>query len=123
LRAALSKQKDDKLLSIAQAGAKVRRQIIMYLYGRVNRETVLKYLDIYGNRFDTFRHLKERVGKIVLSFSQGVNVQFSMMYYDITRMILELADIESIESERDISDGGFTIVFQEVADWIYPSRM
>jgi predicted DNA-binding ribbon-helix-helix protein len=111
LRLALSRVKEDELLAIAQAGAKIHRQVIMYLFGRINKETVVNYLSIYGNRFDTFRHLKERGGRNIISFFHGINMQFSMLYYDITRMILALADIKTVESERDVSEEGFTIVF------------
>jgi predicted DNA-binding ribbon-helix-helix protein len=111
LRLSLAKQSDEEIDKIvAVAGAKIHKQIIMYLYGKVNKQTIVDYLDIFGNRFETFRHFKEGPRQ-TLTVYHGINRQFSRLYYDITRSILELGKIETIESEKDINDDGFSISF------------
>ena len=83
----------------------------MYLYGKVTKETIIDYLDVFGNRFATFRHFRE--GKRnTLTVYHGINRQFSLLYYNITKSILMLANIEAIEREKDIDEEGFSIVFE-----------
>ena len=111
LRLVLGKQSDeeiDKIVSVA--GAKIHKQIIMYLYGKIDKEAVIDYLDIFGNRFLTFRHFRDGT-KHTLTIYHGINRQFSLLYYDITRSILTLGKIESLENERDINEDGFSISF------------
>jgi predicted DNA-binding ribbon-helix-helix protein len=111
LRLLFAKQSDeeiDKIVSVA--GAKIHKQIIMYLYGKINKETIIDYLDIFGNRFQTFRHFRDGP-KHTLTIYHGINRQFSRLYYDVTRSILELGKIETIENEKDINDDGFSIIF------------
>jgi hypothetical protein len=112
LKVALEKLKDDELAKIAEiGGARIHRQIIMYLYGKVNKETVTDYLDIFGNRFESFRHFSEGRKNTITVF-HALNRQFSILYYDITKSILSLAGIEAIENERSITEEGFSIVFE-----------
>ena len=111
LRLLLAKQSDeeiDKIVSVA--GAKIHKQIIMYLYGRVNKESIIDYLDIFGNRFETFRHFRDGQ-KHTFTIYHGINRQFSLLYYDITRSILTLGNIETLDREKDINEDGFTISF------------
>jgi hypothetical protein len=111
LRLLLAKQGNeeiDKMLSVA--GAKIHKQILMYLYGKINKETIIDYLDIFGNRFQTFRHFMDGP-KHTLTMYHGINRQFSLLYYDVTKSILGLSKIESLENERDINDEGFSISF------------
>jgi predicted DNA-binding ribbon-helix-helix protein len=111
LRLLLTKQTDeeiDKIVSVA--GANIHKQIIMYLYGKVTRDTIVKYLDIFGNRFQTSRQFREG-NKYTLIIYHGVNRQFSQLYYDVTKSILLLGKIEILENERDVNDEGFSISF------------
>jgi hypothetical protein len=111
LRLLLAKQSDEEIDKIdAVAGAKIHKQIIMYLYGKVNKESVIDYLDIFGNRFSTFRHFRDG-HKHTMTIYHGINRQFSLLYYDVTKSILFLAKIETLEDERDINEDGFTICF------------
>jgi hypothetical protein len=110
LRLALAKLNDDEIQAIADAGTGIHRHIVLYLFGRVTKQTMLSYMDIYGNRFDSFKHFKSD-SKHILTIYHGINLQFSKLYYNITKMILELGGISTIESERDISADGFSISF------------
>lgn len=107
----LVKQADeeiDKIVSVA--GAKIHKQIIMYLYGKVNKDTIIDYLDIFGNRFEIFRHFRDGT-KHTMTFYHGINRQFSLLYYDVTKSILSLAKIETLDGEKDVNEEGFTISF------------
>jgi hypothetical protein len=107
----LAKQSEEEIDNIvAVAGAKIHKQIIMYLYGKVDKQTIINYLDIFGNRFETFRHFRDGQRQTLMVY-HGINRQFSRLYYDITRSILELGKIDTIESEKDINDDGFSITF------------
>jgi predicted DNA-binding ribbon-helix-helix protein len=111
LRLTLAKQTDEEIDKVvAVAGAKIHKQIIMYLYGKVNKETIIDYLDIFGNRFETFRHFREGQ-KHTMTIYHGINRQFSLLYYDVTKSILALAKVETIEADKDVNDDGFTISF------------
>jgi len=111
LRLLLSKQPDEEIDKIvAVAGGKIHKQIVMYLYGKVNKETVVDYLDIFGNRFGTSRHFRNGQ-RHTLTIYHGINRQFSLLYYDITKSILSLAKIETVESEKDVNEEGFSISF------------
>jgi predicted DNA-binding ribbon-helix-helix protein len=111
LRLVLTKQSDeeiDKIVSVA--GAKIHKQIIMYLYGKVNKDTIIDYLDIFGNRFETFRHFTD--GPIhTMTIYHGINRQFSLLYYDVTKSILALGKLETLENEKDVNEDGFSISF------------
>jgi Arc-like DNA binding domain len=111
LQLLLAKQTDEEIDKIvAVAGAKIHKQIIMYLYGKVNKDTIIEYLDTFGNRFETFRHFKDGT-KHTMTIYHGINYQFSLLYYDVTKSILSLANIETLDHEKDINDEGFTISF------------
>jgi predicted DNA-binding ribbon-helix-helix protein len=111
LRLLLTKQSDEEINKIdAVAGAKIHKQIIMYLYGKVNKDTIIDYLDTFGNRFETFRHFRDGT-KHTVTFYHGINRQFSLLYYDVTKSILSLAKIETLDSEKDVNEEGFTISF------------
>jgi len=116
LRLLLAKQTDEEIDKIvAVAGAKIHRQIIMYLYGKVTKETIIEYVDIFGNRFETFRHFRDGT-KHTLTIYHGINRQFSLLYYDVTKSILSLAKIETLDDEKDVNEDGFTISFSVPAD-------
>jgi hypothetical protein len=111
LRPALEKLTEDEIQKItADLGAKTHRQIIMYLFGKLNKETVVSYLDIFGNRFETYRHFDER-GLHTLTFSHGISLQFSKIFYNVTKSILSLAEIEPIERGEEKTDYSFSISF------------
>ncbi len=111
LRLLLAKQDDEEIDKIvAVAGAKIHKQIIMYLYGKVNKDTIIDYVDIFGNRFETFRHFRDGT-KHTMTFYHGINRQFSLLYYDITKSILSLAKIETLDNEKEVNEDGFTISF------------
>jgi hypothetical protein len=60
LRLVLAQLAEDEIKKIADsAGATIHKQILMYLYGKVTKETIVDYLDVFGNRFATFRHFTE----------------------------------------------------------------
>ncbi len=108
---ALTELNDDDIRKIAgNAGASIHKQILMYLYGKVNKETIVDYLDVFGNRFATFRHFREGRRNTITVY-HGINRQFSLLYYDITKSILLLGQIEAIEGEKDINGEGFSISF------------
>jgi predicted DNA-binding ribbon-helix-helix protein len=116
LRLLLTKQTDEEINKIvAVAGAKIHKQIIMYLYGKVNRDTVIDYLDIFGNRFETFRRFRDGP-RHTMTVYHGINRQFSLLYYDVTKSILSLAKIETLDTERDVNEDGFTINFTTQGD-------
>ena len=111
LRLLLAKQADEEIDKIvAVAGAKIHKQIIMYLYGKVNKDTIIEYVDIFGNRFETFRHFRDGT-KHTMTFYHGINRQFSLLYYDITKSILSLAKMETLDNEKEVNEDGFTITF------------
>jgi predicted DNA-binding ribbon-helix-helix protein len=91
--------------------AKVHKELIMYLYGSVNTETVLAYLDHFGTRFEAYKHRVKGARHVVTVFHGIDSRHFSDLYYSILRDTLELAKIKSIEQERDTSENGFSIVF------------
>ena len=109
LELALSGLSDDEVRKIAgTAGARIHKQILMYLYGKVTKESIIDYLDVFGNRFATFRHFRDG-RRNTLTVYHGINRQFSLLYYDITKSILLLGQIEAIEGEKDINEEGFSI--------------
>lgn len=112
LRHMMGKMKDKDIAKMADlGGARVHRPIIMFLYGKVNKETVITYLSVFGNRFETFRHFKEG-RKNTIAVYHAVNREFSLLYYTTMKSILSLVGIEPIESEKSISEEGFSIVFE-----------
>ena len=116
LRLLLAKQSDEEIDKIvAVAGAKIHKQIIMYLYGKVNKDTIIDYLDIFGNRFETFRHFRDGP-RHTMTIYHGINRQFSLLYYDVTKSILSLAKIETLDTEKDVNEEGFTISFTIQSD-------
>ena len=112
LRLILTQLAEDEITKIADtAGATIHKQILMYLYGKVTKETIVDYLDVFGNRFATFRHFTEGKRNTLMVY-HGINRQFSLLYYNITKSILLLGNIKAIESEKDINEEGFSIVFE-----------
>jgi hypothetical protein len=111
LKLSLADLTDDEIQKIADsAAAKIHKQILMYLYGKINKDTIVDYLDVFGNRFETFRHFIDG-RRNTMTVYHGINRQFSLLYYNITKYILLLGNIEAIDSEKDINDEGFSISF------------
>ncbi len=103
---------EEEIKEIAEhEGAKVHREIIRHLYGKVSKKTVVDYLDIFGSRFESFRHFDDQNSTHTLAITHNVNLAFSKVYYNIIRAILDLAKIDTVEGEADISERGFSISF------------
>src|ERR1700730_9961260 len=93
-----------------EIGSKAQKEIIRHLYGKVNKKTVLDYIDIFGTRFEGFRHFTEG-SRHTLAVTHDINLMFSKIYYAIIKSTLALAEIDTVESEGDISETGFSISF------------
>ncbi len=90
--------------------AQVHMEIIRQLYGKINKKTVIEYIDIFSSRFPAHKHFIQG-SRHSIAITHDINLVFSKIYYDIMRSILAKAKIDTIETERDISDRGFTISF------------
>src|ERR1700730_239217 len=82
IRLAFNDLDDKKIEEIGHVGAEVHKKIIVYLYGKVNKTTVLNYLPIFCSRFDSYKHHVEGSVHTIAVF-QEINVQFSKSYYKI----------------------------------------
>jgi hypothetical protein len=113
LRETFVKLNDKDIERIAKdKGERVHKSIILYLFGKVTKETVVKYLDVFGERFETYRHFKEgRKHTVIISHNVAI-IQFSKFYYGVLKSILALANIQVLEGERDISQDSFSLSFE-----------
>src|SRR5579871_1140071 len=112
LRSALTNLNDKAISDIAsEQASKVHKGIILDLYVKITKETVVNYLDVFASRFESAKH--HRDGRMhTLTVFHGVDsVQFSKLHYDITSSVLRLAKIETIESGREIGENNFAISF------------
>jgi hypothetical protein len=109
----LSKLTDKEIEEIAVHEVETaHKEIIRNLYGRVTKTAVLEYLDVFGRRFDSFKMFHDGASGHTMVITHKVNLPFSRVYYHIVKAILALAKIETIESERDISEHGFSLAFE-----------
>jgi hypothetical protein len=112
LRPALAKLTDKEIQEIAdEQVSKVHRAIIMNLYGKITKEVVINYLEIFAIRFLSFKHFREGRRHTLTVFHDVDSLQFTKLYYFIASSILGLAKIEPIESEGDIGTNNFAISF------------
>jgi hypothetical protein len=112
IRLAFSKLSSEEIREIAaESGATIHKQIIMFLYGEVTATTVIDYLEVFGSRFESYKHFSKGSKHIVTIF-HDVSVEFSQVYYSILAAILALTDFKIIESERDLNEDGFSISFE-----------
>jgi hypothetical protein len=111
IRLAFSKLSPEEIDEIAnESGATIHKQIIMFLYGEVTATTVIDYLEVFGSRFESYRHFR-RGSKHIVTIFHDVSLEFSHVYYAILKAILELAEFKIIESERGLHEDGFSISF------------
>jgi hypothetical protein len=116
LRSSLAKLSDEEIQVIGEAQAvKTHKGLIILLYGKVTKETLMKYLELYCSRFASYKHFTED-GKHTLAIFHGLDsLEFSKMYYHVTNGILGLAKIETIDNEKEITPGNFAISFDMLA--------
>jgi len=102
---------DSEIIKIAEDnGAQVHKEIIRQLYGRVNKKTVVQYMDVFSSRFRAHKHFIHG-SRHTITITHNINLVFSKIYYDIMKSILSHANIDTIETERDTSEQGFSISF------------
>jgi hypothetical protein len=112
LRESLSKMNEKEIEKAADGHAmKIHVEMIRYIYGELTNETVIEYLDTFGQRFRTYRHFAEGSRHTVTIF-HGVSLQFSKLYYLILRAILASASFKILESKEDVRETGFSVVFE-----------
>lgn len=113
LQASLAKLDDEEIEEIAKDQvARAHKAIITNLYGKVNKETVVTYFDVFCSRFETFKHFREGSTHKLVVYHGADSLQFSKLYYAIGKSILELAKIETLEAERDLGTDSFAIGFE-----------
>jgi hypothetical protein len=111
IRLAFSKLSPQEIREIAdESGATIHKQIIMFLYGEVNATTVVEYLEVFGTRFESYKHFRKG-SKHVVTIFHDVSLEFSQVYYANLAAILALADFKIIESEGDLNEDGFSLSF------------
>jgi hypothetical protein len=112
LRSSLAKLTDKEIQILGEGQAtKTHKGIIVLLYGKVTKETVMKYLETYCATFESNKHFVED-GKHTLAIFHGMDSpEFSKLYYHVTNGILGLAKIETIDSEKEITPVNFAISF------------
>jgi hypothetical protein len=112
LREALSKMSDREIEKTANSQAmKIHIEMIKYIHGELTFEAVVDYLDVFGQRFRTYKHFTKGSRHTVNIF-HGVSLQFSKLYYTILKAILETVNFKIIESKGDIRETGFSITFE-----------
>jgi hypothetical protein len=112
IRLAFSKLSSEEIDEIAnESGATIHKEIIMFLYGEVTAKTVLDYLEVFGSRFETYRHF-HRGSKHTVTIFHDVSLEFSHVYYAILKAILALAQFRIIETEADLDEDGFSVSFE-----------
>lgn len=90
---------------------KIHVEMIRYMYGEVTNETVVEYLDTFGQRFRTYKHFTKGSRHTVTIF-HGVSLQFSKLYYSILAAILASAGFKVVVSKEDVRETGFSIIFE-----------
>ena len=111
IKLAFSKLTSDEIDEIAyESSATIHKQIIMFLYGEVTPTTVISYLEVFGSRFESYKHFRKGSRHMVTIF-HDVSLEFSQVYYGILAAILALADFKIVESEGDLNEHGFSISF------------
>ena len=111
IRLAFAKLSSEEISEIAnESSATIHKEIIMFLYGEVTPTTVIDYLEIFGSRFESYRHFRKASRHTVTIF-HDVSIEFSQMYYSILKAILALAGFKIVDSEGDLNDDGFSISF------------
>jgi hypothetical protein len=112
LRKTLSKLNDKEIQVLAgEAALKTHRGIIMNLYGKITKDTVMIYLDLFCTRFESYKHFRDGKRNTLTVFHDVDSMEFSKLYYEILSSVLGLAKIEAIDSERDIGTNNFAISF------------
>jgi hypothetical protein len=111
IRLAFAKLTPEEIREVAdESSATIHKQIIMFLYGEVTSTSVIEYLDVFGTRFESYKHFRKG-SKHVVTIFHDVSIEFSQVYYSILAAILALAQFKIIESERDLNENGFSISF------------
>ncbi len=112
LRQGLSKMNDREIEKTAHSNAvRTHVEMIRYIHGELTPEAVVDYLDIFGQRFRTYKHFTKGSRHTVTIF-HGVSLQFSKLYYTILKEILRSANFKIIESKEDVRETGFSITFE-----------
>jgi hypothetical protein len=113
LRSSLAKLNDKEIQQIVgEQALRAHKGIIMNLYGELNKETIVDYLDVFSTRFEMCKHFRKGKKHTITVFHGADSLQFSKLYYGIVKSILELAKIYTIESEREIDTDNFAISFE-----------
>ncbi len=111
IRLAFAKLSPAEISEIAnESGATIHKEIIMFLYGEVTAASVISYLEVFGSRFESYRHFR-RGSKHIVTIFHDVSLEFSQVYYSILKAILLLAEFKIIDSEGDLNEDGFSISF------------
>jgi len=111
IRLAFAKLSSAEISEIAsESGATIHKEIIMFLYGEVTPTTAIDYLEVFGSRFESYRHFRKGSRHTVTIF-HDVSLKFSQVYYAILKAILALAEFKIIESEGDLDEDGFSLSF------------
>ena len=111
IKLAFSKLTSEEIDEIAnESSATIHKQIIMFLYGEVTPATVISYLEVFGSRFESYKHFRKG-SKHTVTIFHDVSLEFSQVYYGILAEILALADFKIVESEGDLNEHGFSISF------------
>jgi hypothetical protein len=112
LRESLSKMNEKEIEHVAHGHAmEIHVEMIRYIYGELTNETVVKYLDTFGQRFRTYKHFEKGPRHTVTIF-HGVSLQFSKLYYSILRTLLGSAGFKIVETQEDVREMGFSIMFE-----------
>lgn len=111
IRLAFVKLSQEEIQEIAsESGATIHKEIIMFLYGEVTATTVINYLEVFGSRFESYKHFRKGPKHMVTIF-HDVSLEFSQVYYAILKAILALAQFKVIDGEGDLNEDGFSISF------------
>lgn len=91
-------------------GGTVHREIILHLYGKITTRTVLTYLDIFGTRFEAYRHIIEG-NEHSINIVHDINVEFSICFGAVVVAMLTLAQIKVSAKDIVMDPNAFTISF------------
>lgn len=112
LREGLSKLTDKEIERMAHSNAmKIHVEMIRYIYGELSKVAVVEYLNIFGQRFRTYKHFINGPRHTVTIF-HGVSIQFSKLYYGILKAIVVRAEFKVIGQKEDIRETGFSMTFE-----------
>jgi len=93
-------------------GESAAREEILFLYSRINPETILSFIDLWASHFDAWDHQYER-GKHIFTVKHDINLNYSRFTKEYLSAILDNT-LETRVQFETMSPNSLTFVFENL---------